>query len=583
MEELSLLTSIAVVLGAALVGGLLARVLRLPLILGYLVSGIIIGPHVLDLLPVALDFVSEKGDLTTEEVIEQVRTLAWIGVVLLMFTLGIEFSIKTLRRIGKVAIFGGITQILLTMAVGVTVGLLLDLSITEAVVFGFFIALSSTIIVLKTLMERGELDSPHGKVMIGILLVQDISVVPMMVVLVSLGETETSIGETLGWAVLKAAIFLGVLIALGVWAFPWLLKKVVRRRSRELFLLTVVGLCLGAAFGADYAGLSVALGAFLVGIIISESEYSHQALADIQPLRDIFAILFFVSLGMLFDPHFIADNPVDVLIVVAVIVIGKFLMTSVIPRIFGYSAKTSLFVGSGLFQIGEFSFVLAAIALDMEIIDEYLYSLTLTAAFITILLTPFSIGLASGVYHRLIQIEKIASFFAIRVDAMDSGPIEQLVNHVVICGYGRVARNLGYVLERRNFTYIIIDIDPRVIDSVRGKGVPCIYGDASNRDILARARLEKAKVLVIGMPDPAAAKLVAENARRINSRLDIVARVHRDEDTEIMMGLGVAEIVRPELEAGLEIIRHTLHRFGLTTQETLYIVNTLRGEEVESG
>ncbi len=564
MGELSLLASMAIVLGVALVGGMAARLLRLPVILGYLLSGIVIGPYGLKLVP-------ELGD---------VETLAEIGVVLLMFTLGIEFSLRTLRQVGKVAILGGAAQIVVTVALGLMVGWLLQWSLTEAVVFGFFIALSSTIIVLKTLMERGELGSPHGRVMIGILLVQDLSVVPMMVILTSLGEPETGVWGSLGWPVLKAVLFLAVVFALGYWVLPQVMKRVAGGRSRELFLLTVVCLSLGAAFGADYVGLSAALGAFLAGLLFSESEYAHQALADIRPLRDIFAILFFVSLGMLADPSFVAENPGEVGAVVAAIVLGKFLIVALVPWAFGYSAKTSLFAGSGLFQIGEFSFILAALALEMDIISNNLYSLTLAAAVITILLTPFGMGLTSKIYHRLIQGQRVSNFLAARLDPVASGQGRQLSSHAVVCGYGRMAKSLGQVLERRNFSYLIIDIDPRVIELARERDIPCIYGDASNPDILARAELERAKVLVVTLPDPIAAKLAVANARRINPRLDIVARVHRDEDTEVLRSLGVAEMVRPELEAGLEVIRHTLHRFGLTMQEIQYIVNTLREEEV---
>ena len=564
MGDLSLLASMAIVLGVALVGGMAARLLKLPVILGYLLSGIVIGPY-------GLKLVREVGD---------VETLAEIGVVLLMFTLGIEFSLRTLRQIGKVAIFGGAAQIVATVALGLLVGWLLQWSLTEAVVFGCFIALSSTIIVLKTLMERGELGSPHGRVMIGILLVQDLSVVPMMVILTSLGDTGTALWGALGWAALKAVLFLGVIFALGYWVLPLVMRRVVGGRSRELFLLTVVCLSLGAAFGADYVGLSAALGAFLAGLLFSQSEYAHQALADIRPLRDIFAILFFVSLGMLADPGFIAQNPGEVGAVVAAIVLGKFLITALVPWVFGYSAKTSLFAGSGLFQIGEFSFVLAALALEMDIISNDLYSLTLAAAVITILLTPFGMGLTSKIYHRLIRLERASSFLAARLDPTALGQGRQLSGHAVICGYGRMAKSLGQVLERRNFSYLVIDIDPRVIDLARERGIPCIYGDASNPEILARAELERARVLVVTFPDPIAAKLAVANARRINPRLDVVARVHRDEDTGVLRSLGVAEMVRPELEAGLEIIRHTLHRFGLTSQEIQYIVNTLREETV---
>ena len=395
-----------------------------------------------------------------------------------------------------------------------------------------------------------------------------------------MGETGTELLVALGWAILKGVLFLGAIFVLGFWVLSWLMRRVAGEPSRELFLLTVVCLCLGAAFGAYHAGLSIALGAFLAGLLVSESEYAHQALADIRPLRDIFATLFFVSLGMFADPSFIAENPVEVAAVVAAIVLGKFAIIALITWVFGYSAKTSLFAGSGLFQIGEFSFVLAALALETDVISVDLYSLTLTAAFITILLTPFSIGLTSRLYHRIIQVKRVSRLFAARLDseALDEG--KRLSSHVVICDYGKTAKNLGQVLEHRDFSYLIIDIDPRVIDLARERGIPCIYGDASNPEILAQAKLERAKVLVITFPDPIAAEMVVGNARRINPRLDVVARVHRDEDTEVLRRLGVAEMVRPELEAGLEIIRHTLHRFGLTSQEIQYIVNTLREEEV---
>jgi len=562
LGELGLLVDMAIVLVAALIVGMAARRLKLPVIVGYLLGGVVIGPFGLGLIP-------ELGE---------VETLATIGVVLLLFTLGIEFSLKAVRQMGKIAILGGTAQIVATVGLGLAIGWLFHLSLIEAVIFGFLIALSSTMIVLKTLMDRGELGSPHGRVMIGILLVQDLSVVPMMVILPSLDETGMALLSALGWAALKAVLFLGIMLVLGLWGLPWFMRRVVRVGSRELFLLTVVCLSLGAAFGTYYFGLSMALGAFLAGLLVSESEYAHQALADIVPLRDIFATLFFVSLGMFVDPHFVVENLGVIIAIVAAIIIGKSVIAALIPKLFGYSAKTTLLVGSGLFQIGEFSFVLAALALEIGIISSGLFELTLTAAVITMLLTPFAMSLASGLYYRLSQRTKFARLLAARPDpgALDDG--ERLSSHVVICGYGRMGEHLGRVLERRGFSYLVIDIDPRVIDSVRSKGIPCIYGDASKLEILAQVQLERAKVMVVAFPDPIGIELAVKNARRINPKLDVVARVHRDEEVEALGGLGVAEMVRPEFEAGLEIIRHTLHRFGLTTQEIQYIVNTLREE-----
>ena len=564
MTELSLLADMAIVLAAALIGGLIVRRLRLPIIVGYLLVGVAIGPY-------GLHLVHNVGD---------VKTLATIGVVLLMFTLGIEFSLNTVRQIGKVATLGGAAQIVATTGLGFGIGWLLDWSPKESLLFGFFIAMSSTIIVLKTLMDRGELGSPHGRVMIGILLVQDLSVVIIMLILPALGGEAEVFTRAWAWDLVKAIIFIVGIFVVGFWLLPRFMRSVMERRSRELFLLAVVCLGLGAAFGAYYVGLSVALGAFLAGLLVSESEYSHQARADIGPLRDIFAILFFASLGMLADPNFIVAHPAEVVTAVAAIVVGKFIIVSLIVWAFGYSGKTTLLAGGGLFQMGEFSFVIAAVALEMGIISNHLYSLTVAVAGITMLLTPFGMGLVSGVYHRVIQGKRVAGLFATYVDPDTGGERKHLSGHVVICGYGQTAQNLARILDRRNFTYLVIEIDHRNLDPARAKGIPCIYGDAANPEILARADLERAKVMVVTFPDPIAAKLAAANARKINPRLDIVARVHRDEDIEVLRDLGVAKMVRPELEAGLEIIRHTLHRFGLTTQEIQYIINTLREEEL---
>ncbi len=556
---MSLLLNMVIALAAALVGGVICRGIRLPVIIGYLAAGIAIGPY-------GFGVVKDTGDI---------QVLAEIGVVLLLFALGLEFSLSTLRRTGRVAIFGGIAQILITAALGCLMGWLLHWPVREAVFFGFLIALSSTMVVLKTIMDRGELNTTHGRIMIGILLVQDLSVVPMMVILPSMGGAGASLLPALGIAALKAIGFLGGMLVLGIWVLPRLMRGIARVRSRELFLLGVVSLCLGAAFGTYYFGLSVALGAFVAGLLLSESDYAHQALAEIIPLRDIFATVFFVSLGMLVDLSFIGDNIGVVIGVVAAIIIGKFLISSIIVRLFGYSAKTNILVGAGLFQIGEFSFVLAGVGLEAGVISSYIYSLTLTSALVTMLLTPFALSLASFAYHRLSQRGAFARLATRRIDS-DFEKEGQPSNHAVICGHGRVGGSLTKVLELRKLPYLVIDIDPRVLDSLRARGIPCIYGDASNPEILSRAGLERARVMVITFDDPMATDLAVRNARRIAPKLDVVARVHRDFDAEALKGLGVAELVRPEFETGLEIIRHTLHRFGVSSLEIQYIINSLR-------
>lgn len=550
-----------IVLVTAVAGGMLARRLKLPIILGYLVGGIVIGPSVFGLVK----------DAAT------ISSLAEIGVILLLFTLGLEFSFKEVLRMGRIAILGGITQILLTAAIGLLLGRLLGFSLVESVFFGFLIALSSTMIVLKTLMERGELDSSHGRIMIGILLVQDLSVVPMMVVLPALGgESMGQLWLSLGWAVLKAAGFIGVMLVLGVWGLPWLLRRVAGERSRELFLLTVILLCLAAAFGTYFFGLSAAFGAFVAGLLIGQSAFARQALADIVPLRDTFAALFFVSLGMLADLNFVAGNWPVIAIAVAVIIAAKFIICALIPWSFGHSPKTALFVGMGLIQIGEFSFILAEMGRETGVISPYLYSLTLTSAVVTMLLTPFALNFASFLYRQLSHREIFSRLAARRPDSTGSHEDWDLSGHAVICGHGRVGTILTRILERRNLSYLVIDLDPQVISELHSRGVPCIYGDAGNPEILAHAQLDKARVLICTFADFIATELTTRNGLRINPRLDIVARVHRDTDVDVLKGVGASEVVRPEFEASLEITRHTLHRFGLTGVEIQHILSGLR-------
>ncbi len=564
MEELGLIITMALALAAALVGGMVARCLRQPVLLGYLLAGIAIGPFGLGL----------ARDL------EQVQALAGIGVILLLFALGLEFSLGELKRIGRVATLGGTMQIVVTAGLGLVVGKLLGWPLPQAIGFGFLIAVSSTVIILKTLMERGELDSVHGRIMIGYLLVEDLAVVPMMIILPTLGEPGRDLLPMLGIVALKVVLFLVAMLFLGRWVVPWLIRRVAERRSRELFLLFVVTSCLGAAYVAHLAGMSPAIGAFIVGLVISESDFAHQALGDITPLRDMFAAIFLVSIGMLMNPRFVVENLPILSVIVLTVVVGKFIIFPIITWLFGYSSKTALLVGAGMPQIGEFSFVMAAVGIEAGVISEHLYSLIIASAIITMVLTPFNLKLVSALYPRLYQVKGIGRFLAGRIEPSPIGRGQKLFGHVVICGHGRVGSGLARVLERRKFSYLVIDLNPRVISRLRSRGVPCIYGDTGNPEVLSQAELARARVLVLTIPDPLAARLAAENALRINPRLDIVARVHRDADAELLKGIGVSELVRPEFEASLEITRHTLHRFGLTSPEIQRILIGLREGKV---
>ncbi len=576
MEALDIGRDLLIVLVAAIAGGMLARVLRLPVILGYIAAGIAVGPFGLGTLAIfgGTGFVNRP---------ETISSLAEIGVILLLFAIGLEFSLKELLGLGKIAVLGGVLQIVLTAAAGYGLGYVLGLDVTGSVFFGFIISLSSTMVGLKLLMERGELDTNHGRIMLGILLVQDLAVVPIMVTMQAVTGASGSLWTALGLAIGKAAAFIVVMLLLGYWGLPWFLNKVAGQRSRELFLLTVIVIGFGAAFGTVELGLSAAFGAFAAGLLISQSGYARQAFADIMPLRDTFGALFFVSLGMLADLDYVFSHVTEITIVVAAIMVVKFLLVSGIVRGFNYSHKTVLLVGTGLIQIGEFSFILALLAVDTGIITDSLYQLIVASAIITMLLTPFIMGLNSWLYKALSQQPWFARVMADRSEPAHLAEALEISRHAVICGYGSCGERLAEVLEKQKFAYLVIDLDPTVIQDLRRRHIPCIYGDASNPEILSHASLDKARILVCTIPDYQAEELVARNARTINPRLDIVARVHRDEDVALLRNVGVTELVLPFFEGSLEMVRHTLHRFGMTSTDIQYILNNLRHGQGEAG
>jgi len=541
---------------------MIAHRLRQPVILGYLVVGVAVGPHALGLV----------GDLV---LIEAVATM---GVALLMFTLGLEISISQLRQVGKVGLWGGIAQILVTFALGLVVGItLLNWSLSQAVLLGLVISLSSTMVCLKILMERGELDSVHGRIMLAILILQDISVVLMVIVMPLLGGAVENLPLALATAVGKAALLVGAAIVLGLWVLPWLMGRIAGVRSRELFLLTVLVLCLGAAVGTYIFGLSVVFGAFVIGLVLRETRFAQQALAEITPLRDIFATLFFISLGMLISPRFIIDHWASVAAFVAVIIVIKFLVVFGIIRFFGFSNRIALLGGAGLFQIGEFSFILAQGGMNIGIISEQIYSLILASAIITMILTPLSMSLTSWLYPKLVRAP--AGLAVEDAPALPvSGPSEA-VKPVVIAGYGRVGQNITQSLQDAKIPYTIIEIDPELVSKLRYRGVACIYGDASNAHVLTKLDLKKAKALVITFPDPLAVMTTAQAALRINPKLKIVARAHRAQEAESLKKLGVKEVVSPEYEASLEFIYRVLSVSGWKKTDIKRALATLRRDK----
>jgi len=547
MHQTEPVISIAILLAMALVGGMIAHRLRQPVILGYLVIGVAVGPHALGIV----------GD------VELIEATATIGVALLLFTLGLEISVTQLREVGKVGIWGGVAQILATAVLGVIVGVaVFKWPVPQAVMFGLIISLSSTAVCFKLLMERGELTSVHGRIMVAMLILQDLAVVLMMVAMPVLSGTVQSVPLVLGMAIGKAALIIGIALVSGLWLLPWLMGRIGGVRSRELFLLTTLTLCLGAAVGTQIFGLSMVFGAFLIGMVLRGTAFGHQAVAEITPLRDVFATLFFVSLGMLLDPKFVLDQWVAVLTTVAVVVLIKTLVIFGVVRLFGHANRIAVMSGAGLFQIGEFGFIIAQGGLIAGIVTEHFYSLIMSTAIITMLLTPLSLSLIARLYQRLRLSRGIMTPTAGDVSALTASDSPPAAERVVVAGYGRIGRNVAQGLQDAGVPFIVIEIDPERIAELRQSGKPRIYGDASNPHVLSQAGLSKARTLVVSFPDPLASVNTVRSALEINPALKIVARAHRTREAEMLKSMGVEELISPEYEASLKFLERTLAASG---------------------
>ncbi|MFC1969107.1 cation:proton antiporter [Chloroflexota bacterium] len=561
MQQLDPIASIAILLAAALVGGTIAHRLKQPVILGYLVVGIAIGPNALGLV----------GD---KEIVEAAAT---IGVTLLMFTLGLEISIVQLREVGRIGILGGLSQIILTISLGIVAGIaLFHWPLQQSVLFGLIISLSSTAVCLKILMDRGELSSVQGRIMIAILILQDISVIFMALIIPLMGQVAGNPALTLIAAVGKALLFIGVAIVAGRWVLPWLLGGVGGFRSRELFLLTVLVLCLGAAVSTQIFGLSIVFGAFIVGMVLRETKFVHQALAEITPLRDIFTSLFFVSLGMLLDPAFLADNWTAILLIIAVIVAIKALVISGIVLLFGYSIRVAMLTGVGLFQIGEFGFILAKAGLGLDIISDRFYSLILASAVVTMMLTPLAISLVAQLHHRLLPAWRRMGHSMGEPEHKPAGASTNAPRRVVIAGYGEVGQSIASGLKEAHIPFIIIEDDPERVAVARRSGHPRIYGDATNINVLSKADLARVSALVVAYPDPATVMTTVKMAHHLNPKVTILARASRKKEAEELKRLGVKDLVIPEREAGYKFVKRLLNVVGMERDERRRILAILR-------
>lgn len=561
-SELTLIVEIVTVLGAATTGGYLANRLRQPVLLGYLLGGMVVGPA-------GLRLVATEGNI---------QVLSEVGVALLLFVLGVEFSLKDLLKVRTIALGGGSLQILLTTLLGGGLAYLTGWvdSIPTTVFLGAVLSLSSTAVVLKSLIERNEVQTAHGQVMLALLIVQDLSLGLMLAVLPALTQPANAIGIALLGALLKAFGFLGAAILAGRYLIPFLIRLIAQSGSQELFLLGILILCLGIALFTYTIGLGIAMGAFVAGLMISNVEYADHALDRILPMRDVFATLFFVSIGLLIDPGFLLANSLALAGLVCITMVGKALIVTLIVRVFGYSLKTALVVGLGINQIGEFSFVLAGVAQSQGLFSDRLYGLTIGTAAATLLITPFFLKAAPYLVQWLEQFSAISPFLQLSRPPQLASTEEDLINHVVVAGYGRVGQTLVRMLYFQGHQILVIDNNEAALQTLRERGIPYLYGDAASPLVLEKARLHQAKSMAIALPDPMATRLTLNRALSLAPDLDITVRAHANDEIEPLYQLGAQEVVQPEFEAALEMGAHMLLNLGDTAYAVQQAVNRYR-------
>jgi CPA2 family monovalent cation:H+ antiporter-2 len=567
LHDLHLLINIAVALVTAFIGGLIARRLGLPTIVGYLLAGMAIGPF-------TPGFV---GD------VEDISQLAELGVIFLMFGVGLHFSLRDLWAVRAVAIPGALLQMVLATALGFALTQAWGWSVSAGLVIGLAISIASTVVLLRGLMDNGLLNTPHGQVAVGWLVLEDLATILILVLLPALFSGDQGFTwQSAGLPLLKAAIFVGAMLLVGVRLLPWLLMRIAFTRSRELFILAVVAAAVGTALGAaELFGVSLALGAFLAGVVLGESSISHQIGAEVIPFRDIFAVVFFVSVGMLVNPAYLLTNAGQVLALTALIVVGKALITVLMGLVLPSSARTILVVAAGLSQIGEFSFIVGQAGVALGVLTQDQYSLILAGALIAIVVNPLLFRLLPRTERAL---QRIPALWR-RLDRQ--GPAPQLAephlaDHVVVVGYGRVGAHIVTVLERLDIPRLVVESDAARAAEFDRRGVPTLIGDAANSEVLNHVGLDHARALVVTLPDEAATEMVVSAARVLAPDLPIIARAATHSGVRRLAEIGAQDVIHPELEGGLEVVRHTLLALGFPALEVQHYTDAVRHDQYDT-
>ncbi|MFP4090332.1 MAG: cation:proton antiporter [Cyclobacteriaceae bacterium] len=560
--EIPLLTDITIILGASVLVIYLFQKFNLPTILGYLITGILAGPYVLSLVTA----------------VHEVEVLAEIGVILLLFIIGMEFSLKSLAAIKNKVFIGGSVQVGLTILA--TLGLAYWSGFTpgEAAFLGFLFSLSSTAIVLKLLQERNEVNSPHGKIVLAILIFQDIIVVPMMLVTPIIAGKGGDVSTALIQLLLKAVGVIVVLIISARYIIPFLMHEVAKTKSRELFIIFVVVVCFAVAWATASIGLSLALGAFLAGLIISESEYSHQATSFIIPLREIFTSFFFVSIGMLLDVFFLMSNLPVILGLLLLVSLVKALIAGSAAIILRYPLRTAILTGLSLFQVGEFAFILSGVGIENGLLTNDTYQYFLSVSILSMGITPFVLQ-ASPFFIRVLA-DKVSPE-KLKQARQEEPTEEDLKDHTIIIGFGVNGRNAAQAARFANIPYAIIEVNANTVKQEKAKGEPIHYGDATHPFILEHLQVYRARVAIIAISDNTATKAVVSSIRSICPTVHIIVRTRFMAEAQEHLRLGASEVIPEEFETSIEIFTRLMHRYLLPQDEIEHFVQRIRNETYE--
>ena len=551
--EIPILKDILLIIGLAIPLLLLCYKLRIASTVGFLLTGVIVGPHLLGVISAP----------------KEIDIFAEIGVIFLLFTIGIEFSLENLLRIKRLVLMGGSLQVILTIGAVFIISTQLGIGYAPSLFIGFLLSLSSTAIVLKLLQERADVESPHGQATVGILIFQDIVVVPMMIVIPFLAGASTEAQGSLLLVLAKGIGLIILVLLCAKWVMPWVFYHIGKTRSRELFLLSTLAVCFTVAFLSYHLGLSLALGAFMAGLIVSKTEFSFQTLGDIIPFRDLFASLFFVSIGMLLDLDFFVQQPYMIILSALAVISLKGIISTLVITLLRFPLRTAILTGLALSQVGEFSFVLFLKGEEVGLLEPRFFQLFLNVSVLTMALTPFTIASSPG-FADFLSRRLIPPRWRTGLAALSGSPErvpEKIRDHLIIVGFGLNGENLAKAAKRAGIPYLVIEMNPQTVRRERRKGEPIYHGDAGQEEMLNHANIKEARIIVVVISDPWASRRITAIARKENPRIFILVRTRFLAEMERLYSLGADEVIPEEFETSIEIFSRVMAKYLIPRNE----------------